>query len=468
MPAAVAIMRQDKGPAVRLGATPVEIRPNGSRVYEGTAAFGDVVAPYPDLDPPRNEFRPADEVMSPAALASLEGLIFTGGPRVREWDGSISLPAEHAEDLLDPDNAHDAIEGSVIRGWREDPPDGSPPRLRVLVIVHTRAAQKLIESGVVELSLGYLAREDKTPGVHLGVKYDRIQRGHIYNHLNLVTHARSRTPDGQAARLDKSPGLPAYPHPASETSRMDETTTTTMTDAPELSAEDAALLKQMSPEAQAMFGGGAAPMPEAENETPGEEMAEDAAEVAGDEAQDAEMLAPVLAKMADFEARLAALEGAAPKADAPPPPPPAASDSTAAKKDAAMKTPAASILSNPDAVIAAATAAASKAGADAFNKSAAFVAVVRNDGHSAATTDDAATVMLSVIKSNLPDLADMATDNIKQSRMDSLVSLYKQAEKIRRDGLMRAQEAALGDVYRYDSTPGDAPPQDDGILRFPG
>lgn len=462
MPAAAIIMRQDKGPAVRLGATPVEIRPNGSRVYEGTAAFGDVTAAYPDLDPPRVEYRPADEVMSPEALASLEGLILTGGPRIREWDGSISLPAEHAEDLLTPENSVDAIEGSVIRGWREDPPDGGPPMLRVRVIAHTAPLIKLIESGTVELSLGYMAREDKTSGVHLGVKYDRVQRGHIYNHLNLVTHARSRTPDGRAARLDKSPGLPAYPHPASETSRMDETTTTTKIDAPELSAEDAALLKQMSPEAQAMFGGGA-PMPAAEDETPAEEMVEEAAEVAGDEAQDAETIAPVLAAIKAIEERLAALEGSAPKADAPPMP--AAAEPTAAKKDAAMKTPAASILSNPDAVIAAATAAASKAGVESFNKSAAFVAVVRNDGHAAATTDDAATVMLSVIKSHLPGLADMAASDIKQGRMDSLTTLYKQAEELRRAGLMRKQEEALGAVYQ-DSGAALITASDDGILRF--
>lgn len=461
------LMRQDRGPAVKLGATPVEVRANGSRVYEGTAAFGDVVAAYPDLDPPRNEFRPADEVMSPAALASLEGLVFTGGPRIREWDGSITLPAEHAEDLLDPDNAHDAIEGAVIRGWREDPADGGPPMLRVRVIVHTRAAQDLIESGIVELSLGYLAREDKTPGVHKGVKYDRIQRGHIYNHLNLVTHARSRTPDGRAARLDKAAGLPAYPHPASETSRMDEETKPTKTDAPELSAEDAALLKQMSPEAQAMFGGGAAPA--AENETPAEESAEVIEEMPAGESSGAVDLAPVLAAIAAIEARVAALEGTVPRADAPPQPD--SKDPAAAKKDSATmatKTPAtASLLTNPDAVIAAASAAASKAGVESFNKAAAFVAVVRNDGHAAATTDDAATVMLGVIKNNLPDLADMATADIKQGRMDSLAALYKQAEKIRRAGLMRQQEEAIGAVYQDSAAPDTFAGNDDGILRFP-
>lgn len=257
---------------------------------------------------------------------------------------------------------------------------------------------------------------------------------------------------------------------------MDETTTatTTMTDAPapaELSAEDAALLKQMSPEAQAMFGAGAAGAPKAEDETPIEESAEVIEEMPSGESSGAVDLAPVLAAIAAIESRIAALEGAAPKADAPKCDAPAdPSTAPAAKKDAAMKTPAASILSNPDAVIAAATAAAAKAGVESFNKSAAFVAVVRNDGHAAATTDDAATVMLSVIKGNLPDLAEMATTDIKQGRMDSLATLYKQAEKIRRAGLMRQQEEALGAVYQDSGAiVGDTfAGNDDGILRFPG
>ena len=49
--------RHDKGPALRLAATPVEVRPDGRRIYEGTATFGDTLKPYPDLDPPRVEFK---------------------------------------------------------------------------------------------------------------------------------------------------------------------------------------------------------------------------------------------------------------------------------------------------------------------------------------------------------------------------------------------------------------------------
>jgi hypothetical protein len=195
--------RQDKGPLVALGATPVEVRPDGYRVYEGTARWGDVLAPYPDLDPPRVEFCPADEVMSVRALASAVGIPVTGGPRMRDWDGTVTLPADHAPDLITPHTAGEATEGSLLAAWRDD--TVSPPAMRVRVIAYTAALHRLIEGGTVELSLGYRCDEDRTPGVFNGEHYDLVQRNHEYNHLNVVTRARSRTPDGRAARLDQSP-----------------------------------------------------------------------------------------------------------------------------------------------------------------------------------------------------------------------------------------------------------------------
>ena len=102
------------------------------------------------------------------------------------------------------------------------------------------------------------------------------------------------------------------------------------------------------------------------------------------------------------------------------------------------------------------------------NASAAFVGIVRNDGHKANTTDEAAAVMLATVKAHLPILSHVAEDAVKTSRLDSLATLYQQAEAIRRDSLMAAQAEALGDVFRADSFSSDAGHQsDDGILRFP-
>ena len=279
--------------AVSMGATPVETRPDGSKVYEGAASFGDVVKRYPDLRPPRNEFIPADEAMSPEALRLLEGLRFTAGTRSRDWDGKITLAADHTPDLDDRDG--EAIEGVVLKGWRHDSDvPGEPPELRVNVLVYTRAAQELLEKGVRDLSFGFRCDEERKDGVHQGVPYSVIQRNIRYYHLALVTSARSRTPSGRRARFDsypsttRRPATPTRPHvrttmqrshlllatlavlsgqtpPAAPAlvpvtddkgaPRLDAAGAPMMAyDAaagPVLSEADAALLKQMSPEAQA-------------------------------------------------------------------------------------------------------------------------------------------------------------------------------------------------------------------------
>lgn len=490
------VIRQDKGAAgVTLGATPVEVRPDGYRVYEGIARWGNVLAPYPDLDPPRVEFCPIDEVASPRALASAVGIPFTGGPRRVDWDGGVTLPADHAADLITPETAGNATEGAVLAMWRDD--TTSPPCVRVRAIAHTKALIDLIESGAIELSLGYRCDEDRTPGFFDGKPYDLVQRGHEYNHLNVVgsDRARSRAPDGRPARLDaadKSRAKPSYPPHASSTMRTkkkpddkpaaDNAAPVTRTDAgPEMSAEDAALLAQMSPGAQAALGvavdeAALNAEAEVEGETPTEEASEgaegEAAEEAaalglGAEESDAKPIAAVLAALAKMDARISALEGAAaPKTDeaaalpmpmtdaaAPKPNLPAA----AKKAPAAMSTKTDSLLTDPAAIIAAAKEAATKT----FNDAASFVGVVRKDGHAANTTDEAAGVMLGVIKAHLPALVPMAEECIKSGRTDSLSTLYGQAESIRRDSLIASQADALAEAFNAPALPGD------GIFRAP-
>lgn len=484
-------IRQDKATAgIKLGATPVEVRPDGYRVYEGIARWGNVLAPYPDLDPPRVEFCPIEEVASPRALASAVGIPFTGGPRRVDWDGGVTLPADHAADLITPETAGNATEGAVLAMWRDD--TTSPPCVRVRAIAHTKALIDLIENGAIELSLGYRCDEDRTPGYFDGKPYDLVQRGHEYNHLNVVERARSRAPDGRPARLDaadKPRAKPSYPLNASSTTmrkkKTDKTTaadsTATRTDAaPEMSAEDAALLAQMSPEAQAALGvavddaalaemdaEGDAPAVEAEVAAAAED---DAAEMAGGETSGAAPLAAVLAAIEELKARVAAIEGkadascapkmdmtsvpAAPMTDAAKPNLPAAADK---KAPAAMSTKTDSLLTDPAAIIAATQAAAVKS----YNDAAAFVGVVRKDGHAANTTDEAAGVMLGVIKAHLPALVPMAEECIKSGRTDSLSTLYGQAESIRRDSLISSQADALAEAFTAPAIPGD------GIFRAP-
>ena len=543
--------------AVSMGATPVETRPDGSKVYEGAASFGDVVKRYPDLKPPRNEFIPADEAMSPEALRLLEGLRFTAGTRSRDWDGKITLAADHTPDLDDRDG--EAIEGVVLKGWRHDSDvPGEPPELRVRVLVYTRAAQELLENGVRDLSFGFRTDEERKDGVHQGVPYSVIQRNIRYYHLALVTSARSRTPSGRRARFDsypsttRRPATPTRPHvrtpmkrshlllatlavlsgqtppaapamvPATDDKgapRLDADGAPMMVaDAaagPALSEADAALLKQMSPEAQAALGaalGGAVAADETAGDEEMEGEAEESAEVAADEEQDAAMLAPVLAKV---DAILAALEAAgikvgAAKGDEMPPAatkmdgltgdrmtidrtPAKRKDSapvtmdpevaalydghhtaaemrrglsalaarTTRKDSAPVTTPTSAIKSiDPAAIIAAAEAAASKR----FDASAAFVQVVRNDHAEVATVEQAATVMLTTIKAHLPMLATIAEDHVKAQRLDSLTPLYAQAESIRRDSLLTAQGQGLARLLASTPTGNDG----GNVIRAPG
>ena len=277
---------------------------------------------------------------------------------------------------------------------------------------------------------------------------------------------------------------------------------------PVLSEADAALLKQMSPEAQAALGaalGGAV----AADETAGDEMegeAEESAEVAADEEQDAAMLAPVLAKV---DAILAALEAAgikvgAAKGDEMPPAATkmdaevaaqvarnkaemqslrndiakgdpkgllkarldglaAATSALSAKRkgSATVTTPTSAIKPiDPAAIIAAAEAAASKR----FDASAAFVQVVRNDHAEVATVEQAATVMLTTIKAHLPMLATIAEDHVKAQRVDSLTPLYAQSESIRRDSLLTAQGQGLARLLASTPTGNDG----GNVIRAPG
>lgn len=517
--------RRTDSVAVSMGATPVETRPDGSKVYRGIAAFGDVVKKYPDLKPPRNEFIPADEAMSPEALATLNGLRFTAGTRSRDWDGKVVLAADHTPELDDPNG--EAIEGSVLRGWREDSAvPGEPPALMVDVLVYTRPAQELLERGVRDLSFGFRTDEEVKSGVHNGIPYDRVQRNIRYYHLALVTSARSRTPSGRRARFDSYPtttagetppmkrthlllsavaaltgkAIPPVPTvPALDDAgkpRVDASGAPEMVEdaaaGPALSEADAALLKQMSPEAQAALGAAlgavVAPVEEAIAEE-SEDPAEEEAEVATDVEQDTEMLAPALADIAAIKAALeaAGIKVGAPKGDEMPMPSAAKMDAevkaqidrnksemqalradiakgdpngllqarldglavaTASlnktrKDSAAVTTPAKpAIIIDADAIIAKAEAAASKR----FDANAAFVQTVRNDHAEVATVEQAATVMLTTIKAHLPDLSGMAEDALKGGRFDSLTTFYKQAEGIRRDSLLARQGADLGRV----------------------
>jgi len=463
-------VRFDFAPPVRLGATPVEIRVDGYRVYKGVATFGDVVLDYPDLDPPRSEFRPASEVMSDSALASMVGVPFT---------------LHHPDDMLDEHTARDHGHGAVLSARRSD---ASPDEMDVLVIVYSAEGQQAIESGELrELSPGYRAREDRTPGVHRGKRYDVVQRGHRYNHLAGVDMARARTPDGRVARLDEqapAPLAPAalpYPHdssirgrttmpPIDNDAQTDDTVTHLDADAVTppnddegakpiadegemaLSDDDMALLKQMSPEGQALIMGlmsGEAAEHEAMElaaataaaNAEGADIAEQNAE--GMPADDAAppmaggiLDAAAVAKM--IADAIAAAMGPKTGDAAPPPAAPAAAPVADAKKtDRAAD----------DALIADAAAASTRA----YNDAAALTEGVRKDGHDGIVgAASASAKALDIIGDHLPSLKPDAEAALKSGNVASFLRFYDAAEDKRRERLLNDQGAALVGAFRAD------------------
>lgn len=394
--------------SIAVGATPVEIRDNGWRVYEGTAGFGGIVQDYPELRPPRSEFRPEDEALSEATLASAEGVPVT-------WDHPN--PQETPAGLLIPETAKDHTEGAVLRAWR----DGN--QFRVKIIVYTTELQRKIEDGSVDLSLGYTQDSDPVEGEFGGKKYQAVQRNIKINHLAVVPKsksARAILPDGTHARLDDTDtdqSSPAAPY--SQNSSKGIAMKKTHMDAA-LSDEALALVAQMGEGDQALIRS----LLDSAKDAKESKMDEDAEEEHEDEEQDAKMIAPLEARLAKLEEMIAGMAGGKD----------AKMDKYKGRMDSAPTINVEKILQDVE----------NRAQAR-FDASQKFVEAVRMDGYRAVTVDDAAKVMLETIQEHLPELHGMAVSAAKESRLDSLTGLYKGAERIRKDKLIQEQaDVVLG------------------------
>lgn len=124
----------------------------------------------------RRELRLPDEVFSPESLKSYEGkpIIIT-----------------HDAGVITKENVEEEIIGTILsEGYR----DGD--NVRAKIVIHD--TDKMKQSGLRELSLGYNLTLDETPGEWRGHPYDAIQRNIEINHLALVAAARA----GEQARLN--------------------------------------------------------------------------------------------------------------------------------------------------------------------------------------------------------------------------------------------------------------------------
>lgn len=124
----------------------------------------------------RRELRLPEEVFNDKSLASYEGK---------------PIIVTHDAGEVNKDNAHRETIGTILsKGYR----DGDDVRAKI--IIHDTNRMK--QSGLRELSLGYALTLDETPGVYDGQPYDAIQRNIEINHLALVDAARA----GEQARLN--------------------------------------------------------------------------------------------------------------------------------------------------------------------------------------------------------------------------------------------------------------------------
>lgn len=409
--------RADRLTPIRFGATPIKTTAEGFKWYEGTATIGDVILPYsePHL---HLEFRPAHEVASPEAVASMVGL---------------PLTYEHPEDLLSPDTAKEHTEGAVVEAWREE---GDHPKIRVRVVVFTRALQEAIEGGKVELSPGYSCDPDEAPGEFRGQNFHVVQRNVKYNHLAVVDRARTRTPTGEVARLDEDDNM--------QTEKPGEAqadANTNRTDAMEpmefgFSEEGAALLVQL-PEADRAILEKLMTCAKAE-------AAEEEAIAAGASAEEAEAVEEAAKGEEEMEDkmdmksimdRLAKMEAALNAKAAPAAPAPAA---PVAKKDSDARLDAAA-----EAKIAGQVATQIRAEFRLAN-------TVRRDSADIFGDDDSISnvhaTMLGEVKRSTPGVEAAMKRALASGRMDDAMDLYRSAVEARRKARVDAMEDTLGGV----------------------
>ncbi len=119
----------------------------------------------------RRELRPPEEVFDPASLKSL---------------ALVPVTNDHPPELLDSENLKRYQVGNV-----GDSVAREGLLVRAPVVVQDASAVAAVLTGKQQLSCGYEADLDETPGVYDGVPYDAIQRRIRYNHLALVDLGRA-------------------------------------------------------------------------------------------------------------------------------------------------------------------------------------------------------------------------------------------------------------------------------------
>lgn len=116
------------------------------------------------------ELRPPEEVFKADSMVSLEG---------------VPVTLEHPSVMLDSENTKGFMVGFTGSVEKRD------TFLATSVTITDRDAIEKVASGKKEVSCGYHADLDPTPGVWQGEHYDVVQRNIVYNHLAVVDKGRA-------------------------------------------------------------------------------------------------------------------------------------------------------------------------------------------------------------------------------------------------------------------------------------
>ena len=120
----------------------------------------------------RKEYRPAEEVFHPDALASMAGKPITD---------------QHPNGKVTAANFKKLTIGTILSAGKQDGDNVTAD----IIIQDADAIAKAEKGGVRELSLGYSVYLDETPGEYNGEKYDAVQKNIRVNHLALVPKGRA-------------------------------------------------------------------------------------------------------------------------------------------------------------------------------------------------------------------------------------------------------------------------------------
>lgn len=164
------------------------LRVDGHFSRTGTQAYGDQI-----------EYRPPDEVFADTSLVTFRGMPV-----------SIQHPVEGA---VTPDNWRRLVTDGVVVGHVGDEIRKAADGVHVSgsVWLDDANAIRRVESGeLVELSVGYFAALDETPGVTpAGERYDAVQRNIRGNHLAMLEPGQARGGPTVRMHLD-SEGLMVF------------------------------------------------------------------------------------------------------------------------------------------------------------------------------------------------------------------------------------------------------------------